>query len=399
MLRRREHVIGGSATISRLIAKYKANVRKAEFWKSVPAPSLVLFYAGIFSLFATLGVLVMVMRTTHLTGVQVSSYVLFTGGVAVLYASAALRRKFLFMLPVAALQVVGFRWLDSVSSHGARLVDPGSGLASQLHALSLLGSLTLAAGYTCFLVFFNREGVRYFGAHTEIALARELHQGLVPEIQQTIGAYEIYGASVPSGEVGGDLVDLVPSTEGWTAYVADVSGHGVSPGVLMAMFKATVHTLILNGCDGALLLEGIHRTLYPLKASNMFVTAGFLQASAGRLTIALAGHPGLLHFQRLKSQVCEYPAEDLPLGILPRQTFTAREIDCQPGDILLLLTDGITEVADRRGAELGVEPVKSGLEQWADSPLPEIFRNIRRLATDRGKQEDDQTMLLVRRSK
>jgi len=302
------------------------------------------------------------------------------------------------MLPIVAVQLVGFQLLERVIARSPRLIDPSSALPSQLQFLSYVGTIALTAGYTCFLTFFNREGVRYFGAYTEIALARELHQALVPEIERRIGAFEIYGASVPSGEVGGDLVDLVEHGDAWTAYVADVSGHGVSPGVLMAMFKATVHTLILNGCDGARLLDGIHEALYPLKTSNMFVTAGFLQERDGLLTLSLAGHPALLHFQRRTSQVCEYPAQDLPLGILPQQSFTAREIDCEPGDILLLLTDGITEVADRRGAELGVEPIKSGLQQWAELPLPDVFRKIRELAISQGKQEDDQTMLLVRRT-
>jgi sigma-B regulation protein RsbU (phosphoserine phosphatase) len=391
VLRRREHRIGDSATISRLVEKYKAYQRRAEFWKSVPARSLLVLYAGIFWLFATIAILVMMTRATRITSAQIFSYVLLCGGVAVLYAIVALRRRYILMLPIAVIQVAGFQWLDHVISRGPRLIDPASGLPSQLQTLSLIGSLTLAAGYSCFFVFFNREGVRYFGAHTEIALARELHQALVPEINQQIGGFEIYGASVPSGEVGGDLVDLMRSADGWTAYVADVSGHGVSPGVLMAMFKATVHTLLLSGCDGAKLLDGIHQTLYPLKTHKMFVTAGFLQERSGRLSLSLAGHPALLRFQRRVGCTSEYPAQDLPLGILPQQSFTTREIDCEPGDILLLLTDGITEAADRHGVELGVEPIKSGLLQWADLPLAQVFQNIRGLATSLGKQEDDQT--------
>lgn len=386
-----------SATFSKLMASYEAHKRRSEFWKSVPTPSLVLFYAGIFSLFAVIGVLVLMTRITRITGLQAALYILLCGGMSVLYAMAGLRRKFALMVPIAVAQWVGFGWMNHIISHGPKLVDPGSALPSQLQTFSVVGSLTLAAGYTLFLSFFNREGVRYFGAHTEIALAHELHQALVPEIQRRIGNFEIYGASIPSGEVGGDLVDLVEHGDQWTAYVADVSGHGVSPGVLMAMFKATVHTLILNGCEGAKLLDSVHHTLYPLKTSNMFVTAGFLQQRSGRLSLSLAGHPALLHFQRGTGRTCEYSAQDLPLGILPQQSFTTREIDCQPGDIMLLLTDGITEVTDRKGEELGVEPVKSGLQQWAGLPLPEVFQNIRGLAVSAGKQEDDQTMLLVRR--
>ena len=166
----------------------------------------------------------------------------------------------------------------------------------------------------------------------------------------------------------------------------------------MAMFKATVRMRIQSMCDGGDLLEAVHQTLYPLKTNNMFVTAGFLRTRPRGLTLFLAGHPALLHFHRHTAEICEYPSQDLPLGILPVQSFTPRNIDCQPGDILLLLTDGISEVSNREGTELGVEPIKSELRRWADLPLPLLFQNIRELALRFGKQQDDQTMLLVRRT-
>lgn len=363
----------------------------------MPLSSLTLFYAGVFCLFATIGFLTLMMRTYRLGWIESSSTVLLCSGVAVLFAMAAVKRKYLLMPVIAAAQIAGFTWLAQVFGHSAGAAQTGSQLQAQLQFLGLGGAITLSVGYALFLVFFSREGVRYFRAHTEIALARELHQALVPEIQRTIAPYEIYGASIPSGEVGGDLVDLVEGNNEWIAYVADVSGHGVSPGVLMAMFKATVRSRILTGKDGAGLLEGVHQTLYPLKTNNMFVTAGFLQAHEDRMELSLAGHPALLHFQRRAGSVCEYPPQDLPVGILPVQSFTARSIDCRQGDILLLLTDGITEVAGQDEAELGVDPIKAGLRQWADLPLPEVFGNIRELALRFGKQLDDQTMLLVRR--
>ena len=362
------HVIPDSSKYAslkgRIADRFRAYERRSEFWQNIPTFSLVLFYAGVFSLFSTVGLLAVATERVVPKIWVTLGFAVLCGVFAVSIAFAALNRKYVLIPAIVVADVVLSKWLGAVIRRGSTGPIAG-GAESATQGLALAASLTVAAGYAFFLFFFNREGVRYFGAHTEIALARELHRSLVPEIDRRIGAFEIYGASVPSGEVGGDLVDVVERGDEWTAYVADVSGHGVSPGVLMAMFKATVHTLILNGCGGARLLDGIHQALYPLKTSNMFVTAGFLQERAGRLTLSLAGHPALLHFQRRTSQVCEYPAQDLPLGILAQQSFTAREIDCQPGDILLLLTDGISEVADRRGAELGAEPIKSGLQQWA----------------------------------
>jgi sigma-B regulation protein RsbU (phosphoserine phosphatase) len=357
-----------------------------------------MFYLAVFTLFSTIGFLNLMTRTTKLPRTEIVITVLLSGVPAVLYAILAIRRKYLPIPLVVAAQIGGFSWLSRAFQNSPVLAAQTSLLASQLQLLSTGGALSLGAAYTFFMLFSSREGERFFRTHTEIALAQQLHQALVPEIHQNIYGFEIYGASVPSGEVGGDLVDLVTQGSDWTAYVADVSGHGVAPGVLMAMFKASVRSRILAGCEATSLLAGVHQTLYPLKTSNMFVTAGFLQECGGRLTLSLAGHPALLHLQRTTGEICEYASADLPMGILPEQSFSSRNIECQPGDILLLLTDGLTEAANQAGDELGIDPIKAGLRQWADLPLPELFRKIRALALGFGKQQDDQTMLLVRRS-
>jgi serine phosphatase RsbU (regulator of sigma subunit) len=95
--------------------------------------------------------------------------------------------------------------------------------------------------------------------------------------------------------------------------------------------------------------------------------------------------------------IVEYASQNLPLGILPEQQFAADRLECDPGDVLLLLTDGFSEVFDAHGAELGLEPIKSAfLEAARDLPLPEIFERLRNLSLSFGKQDDDQTILLVR---
>ncbi len=270
----------------------------------MPTSSVALFYLAIFSLFATLGFLDLLMRTVRLHGMHIFLDVLFSGGFSVLFAVTALRRKYVFMLPIVVIMVTASVWLSRSFAHEQVLVPKGSELSAQLQLLGMGGVVTLSLAYTFFLLFFSREGERYFRTHSEIVLARELHQALVPAVHQTIGNFEIYGASIPSGEVGGDLVDLVVHGNEWIAYVADVSGHGIAPGVLMAMFKASMRTRILAGSNGAGLLEGVHQTLYPLKTSNMFVTAGLLHWGADRMALSLAGHPALMHYRRASRDIC-----------------------------------------------------------------------------------------------
>src|SRR5208282_5947587 len=123
---------------------------------------------------------------------------------------------------------------------------------------------------------------------------------------------------------------------------------------------------------------------------------GVLQWTGQNFNLTLAGHLPLLHYMRSTGEVREYPSLDLPLGVLPEQTFTSTPVACQSGDILVLITDGLTEVFDKNGNEMGLEPVKQVLARSANLGLPELSDRIRQAALNFGKQTDDQTILLVR---
>lgn len=165
----------------------------------------------------------------------------------------------------------------------------------------------------------------------------------------------------------------------------------------MAMFKTAVHTQP-GGTTPEILLREVNRTLYPLKTNNTFVTAGVLHSNGNGLSLALAGHPALLRYCRSKDQVSEYPPPDMPVGILPEESFTPMPVPCKSGDVLLMVTDGLTEVFDAKGEEMGLGPLKVGLAEWASLPLPELFTRLRGVALKAGPQLDDQTMLIVRRA-
>lgn len=310
-------------------------------------------------------------------------------------AASGIARKY-WVIPIVAFGGgVFFTFLENYF-RSPILIASDSPLRVQIAVLAIGAIVSIVAGYVLFIVFFSRQGARYFRAQNEIAMAGEIHRALVPPIERTLGCYELYGRSLPSGEVGGDLVDVTGDDRGWIAYVADVSGHGVSAGLLMAMFKTAVRTRSSHESPERL-LEEVHRALYPLKMNNMFVTAGFLGCAGDQLTLCLAGHPALLHFRHESGTVEEHPTIDMPLGILPEQSFTCEPLSCKAGDVLLLLTDGLTEVFDKAGKEMGVEPIKAVLAKSAELPLPRMFEQIRSVALASGRQDDDQTMLLVRK--
>jgi hypothetical protein len=363
-------------------------------WKSTPRAAKVCFYGAVFSLFASISVLFLLMSTTYLSPLNILLSVGIGGGMAVAYAAAWLWQRY-WLIPVFMLAQALFSFFNARVNTGSQLIAAGSPMHRQLELLATMGIAAVAAGYVLFIVVIRSQGARFFRAHNEIAMAAEIHRALVPPIHKTIRSFEVYGISVPSGEVGGDLVDVAGDGESWTGYVADVSGHGVSAGLLMAMFKTAVRTIVKDASTTELLAE-VHRALYPLKTPNMFATVGVLQWTGQILNLTLAGHLPLLHYVRSCGEVREYPALDLPLGILPHQTFRSTEVVCETGDILVLLTDGLTEVFDRSGREMGIAPLKEVLGRSASQELPELFSSMRATALKFGKQDDDQTMLIVR---
>ena len=80
----------------------------------------------------------------------------------------------------------------------------------------------------------------------------------VPTIDIKSDGFEFYGRSLPSGEVGGDLVDVFQTDRGWIAYIADVSGHGVAPGVVMGMVKGAARMQLSSTEESAALLEHLN---------------------------------------------------------------------------------------------------------------------------------------------
>jgi serine phosphatase RsbU (regulator of sigma subunit) len=353
------------------------------------------FFTGVFSLFACVGFLNLLLEPRYVAPWRLIVTVGVMGGLAVVCAAAGVVRKFWVIGVVAAVEAVFFSLLE-MFAQAPVLASPNSAVRNQVVILTVGALVSVIAGYVFFITFLSQQGARFFRAQTEIQLASEIHRALVPKIHQTLGCYELFGVSVPSGEVGGDLVDVTGDANSWTAYVADVSGHGVSAGLLMAMFKTAVRTRASDASPEVMLQE-VHRALYPLKTNNMFVTAGFIGYTGGQLTLSLAGHPALLRYSKRSGTVEEHPTLDLPLGILPEQSFSAQPLACDSGDVLLLLTDGLTEVFDKNGNEMGIAPIKAELARSASLPLSDLFTQLRQGALAAGHQDDDQTMLLVRK--
>jgi serine phosphatase RsbU (regulator of sigma subunit) len=367
----------------------------SPFLRSVSLSSYALFLGAVFCLFSALGFINDIEAVGRRSVNDLAVTVLLTGVVAVAWV-VALTRHLGFLIAAVPLFVI------SVARGEAdpRLPEPDGNLLFAIERrleVDAAGiTLGVVGGYVCFVLFVAREGKRYLRVEAEIALAQEIHRIVAPPIERRIGRFEFHGASEASNEVGGDLVDVVDGADGWFAYVADVSGHGVASGTLMAMFKSAARSQLMVRMDAAALLTDLNTVIEGVKRPGMFITCACLGETRDGLQFSLAGHLPILHYRQATRLVEELSIGHLPIGMFGGQTYQTAPVTCDSGDLLVLLTDGLTEVFDRGDHEFGLERIKTLVGQNADRPLPELFQTLLTAARKHGPQTDDQSLLLVR---
>ena len=365
-----------------------------SIWQNMPQRSFALLLMAVFLTFMPMGFLIDVSSLGSNSPRRLAVVVAFSGFIAVAYVfSARKRRRYLPL--VIAIHVAFIVAFSRAPYTVVGVADRGLRSRLTLDAVASQASIVLA--YVCFMMFFRREGSRYFRAHAEIELAHEIHQLLVPRIDARIGRFELYGASLPSGEVGGDLVDLVHVDGRWIGYVADVSGHGVGSGVLMGMVKSATRMKLLMVAPLPMLLDDLNDALVPVRKPGMYVTMACLRydEEAG-LAFSLAGHLPLLHYQAASGTIEERSSAHVPVAMFEGSRYSSVPVPCAPGDLFVLMTDGLTEVFDAADRQLGLDPLKETIRNNARLPLGELLDALIATARAHGERSDDQTALLVR---
>lgn len=351
----------------------------------------MLLWLAIFSTFATLAFMLDIIVGGRFPTAWLVLSALVSGALSVGFTATSLRRRWLAFASLVAADIayiVLVRRLFQLEPSA-----PPGRLAWD--AIGTMGGIS--AGYTLFILFINATAARYLRAQAELAVAHEIHQVLVPPIAQRIGDFEFFGWSVPSGEVGGDLVDVVSAEDRWLGYVADVSGHGVGPGIVMAMFKSALRLRVLSSSVIETLLGDVQTTIMPLKQPNMFVTVACVRGGAGsQVQCATAGHLPILRVRA--GVVDEIGTPQLAVGMFAQATFVSTPVECRQDDVLVLLTDGLTEVFDATDRELGIDWAKAALGSVGDRPLADIAAHLLAGARGHGAQLDDQSLLLIRYS-
>jgi hypothetical protein len=301
------------------------------------------------------------------------------------------------LVPLLFLLVVMTGWLGYWASH----VPPPLAAPAAVHRRVLfdaIGILVSIGFGTRFLLFFaGTEGVASVRMQTELSLAHGIQAILVPTISFQNASFELYGKSIPSTEMGGDLIDVIESDGGLVAYVADISGHGLPAGQLMGMLKTAMRLALQFRQMPVATLESVDRVLPDLKEPGMFATLALLRFDgSSEAEYTLAGHPPILHYRHGSKDTARLSMEQLPLGLIPGGSYASQHVGYSPRDLFLMVTDGITEVANIRDEEFGLARLQELLTRHASRALPEILDLIMREVRQYGLQQDDQSLLLLR---
>ena len=230
----------------------------------------------------------------------------------------------------------------------------------------------------------------------EMRLARQIHETLVPPIDYEDERIEVFGLSLASAAMGGDLVDLVRRDGSLDVYLADVSGHGVRAGVVMGMLKSAIRTRLLHGGTLNEIVGDINTVLAELTSPDLFATFVCIRFDeSGCAETALAGHHPLI-VVRTDGGMESVENAHLPLGVDEDESFTSRAITLGPRDLLLCYTDGFNETLNAAGSQLGHEAICNAVVSARGRPLREIAGEVARLADAHGAQKDDRTIVMVR---
>lgn len=225
----------------------------------------------------------------------------------------------------------------------------------------------------------------------DLAMARKIQRRLLPELPSQIGGLTVAAEYRPAFEVGGDFYDLVPTRDGdVVAVMGDVSGKGVAAALVMAHVTAEFRRAVeLQDTPGKLLAE-LNRALVGV-GDDTFVTTVVLRfdATRRRLAVSNAGH--LPPIVRRKNGETFLVGENTgaPLAMFAHEDYPIEHVELESGDIVLLMTDGVTEPAD-----LDLPRVREMVASAPHDP-GEICRRLLERARKGIRRADDLAMLAL----
>lgn len=240
----------------------------------------------------------------------------------------------------------------------------------------------------------------------EISVAGEIQNKLIPETLPDISGYDMAGINIPTKYVGGDYYDCIPLKDGrYALVIADVSGKGIPAALLVSTLQASMHAYLDSSFNLPDLVQKLNVVIYNAATMDKYITAFFaiLDPKSGKLETVSAGH-NPIYLTRKNKEIEELATGGIPLGMLGLPfPYTSQMSRLNPGDQLLLYTDGVTEVMNTEEEEyddvIGLKNfIKKYTTDKSSAFITELYADLMNFTGDT-PQSDDITAFNIIRNK
>ena len=235
----------------------------------------------------------------------------------------------------------------------------------------------------------------------ELEVARLIQQHFLPKELPDLPGWQVAAYYRPAREVGGDFYDVIPLPDGRVAFVVgDVTDKGVPAALVMSATRSVLRASATRLVEPGVVLERVNEHLCPDMPPKMFVTClyGVLDPETGLLRFANAGHD--LPYVKTADGVIELRARGMPLGLMPDMTYEEKEAVLEPGDSVLLHSDGVVEAHDPEREMFGFPRLKETMAGVAGGQelIDRVISELEAFTGPGAEQEDDITMVTLERS-
>jgi phosphoserine phosphatase RsbU/P len=225
---------------------------------------------------------------------------------------------------------------------------------------------------------------------------------MLPQAKFDSPTFEAFGLTQPANTVGGDFYDVFPLPDGRVVVtIGDVAGKGSPAALLMALLLAMFRTLVDEGLEAAALAERLNVQVSRHAPASRFITLFFAACDpvTGRMVFVNAGHmPALL--RRGDGTFEHLTGGGVALGLFEHSKYEAHETVVEPGDTLVLYSDGVTEAENHQGQpfeESGLERVIDTHVTASPTALAQTILRVVEIHAQETYLADDLTVLVVKR--
>jgi serine phosphatase RsbU (regulator of sigma subunit) len=284
-------------------------------------------------------------------------------------------------------------------------------------AVGFYAAILLASGFIAALI--SREITRHVKAalreaetrqqlrqvEHDLEIARSIQRSLLPSIRPTINGMEISGWNLPADATGGDYFDWKRMRDGrLVVTLADVTGHGIGPALLASVCRAYARSSFDTHDNLVKAFEHINQFFgEDLTGGGRFATfvAAVCTGDKSSVELLSAGHGPLFVYSSSRDSFEELTAQAIPLGLLPELNSSEPVVlDLEPGDMVVLATDGFFEWENAEGEQFGVARLTQAIRDARHLPseeiITELYSAVKRFVNGT-KQMDDLTAVVIKR--